>query len=259
MDTQLFNRFSPIIRSLSADELNGGPSLRAKLRVEQEGPIDIAYVPFEYINPKARVVIVGITPGHTQLVNAIQEARRQLDRGTSNELTLKAAKQTGAFSGAMRPNLVNLLNHVGINRWLGIQTCESLFSSDADLVQTTSVLRNAVFVNDENYNGTPNMLRHPLLRKHLLTHFGEDARALPNAVFVPLGDKVAEALRFVSDHGLIDRTRILDGLPHPSGANAERIAYFLGRKSRSELSAKTDPAKIDQARAGMVQKIAALA
>jgi hypothetical protein len=120
-------------------------------------------------------------------------------------------------------------------------------------------LRNAVFVNGENYNGTPNMLRHPLLRKHLLTHFGQDARALPNAVFVPLGDKVAEALRFVADQGLMDRTRILNGLPHPSGANAERIAYFLGRKNRSELSAKTDPAKIDLAKAGMVQKIAALA
>jgi hypothetical protein len=78
-------------------------------------------------------------------------------------------------------------------------------------------------------------------------------------VFVPLGDKVAEALYFVADQGLLDRDRILDGLPHPSGANAERIAYFIGRKVRSALSAKTNPDKLDQARAQVVRKLAALA
>ena len=38
-------------------------------------------------------------------------------------------------------------------------------------------------------------------------------------------------------------------MPHPSGANAERISYFLGRKPRERLSAKTDPHKLDGARA----------
>lgn len=159
----------------------------------------------------------------------------------------------------MRPNLVGLLDCVGVNRWLGIRTCDEFFGVAAHLVQTTSVLRNPVFVKGENYNGTPNMTRHPLLRAQLLEHFGEDAKALPNAVFVSLGDKVAEALHFVSDQGLLDRSRILDGLPHPSGANAERIAYFLGRKSRSALSAKTNADKLDQARDGMTRKLLALA
>ena len=102
------------------------------------------------------------------------------------------------------------------------------------------------------------MTSHPLLREQLLTGFGEEARALPGAVFVPLVDKVAEALYFVADHGLLDRNRILDGLPHPSGANAERVAYFIGRKGRSALSAKTNPDKLDQARTRMMQKIEAL-
>ena len=159
----------------------------------------------------------------------------------------------------MRPNLVGLLDHVGVNRWLGIRTCDELFGDAAHLVQTTSVLRNPVFVDGENYNGTPNMTSHPLLREQLLTHFGEDAKTLPKAAFVPLGDKVAEALHFLADQSLLDRSRILDGLPHPSGANAERIAYFLGRKSRSALSAKTNPDKLDLARDKMIQKLAAIA
>mgnify|MGYP003583822180 CR=1 FL=1 len=51
---------------------------------------------------------------------------------------------------------------------------------------------------------------------------------------------------------------ILDGLPHPSGPNGERIAYFLGRKARHELSAKTLPQKIDDARSRLLNRVAAL-
>jgi hypothetical protein len=87
-------------------------------------------------------------------------------------------------------------------------------------VQATFALRNAVFVNGENYNGSLGMLRSTVLRNQLLATFGEDAKALQQAVFVPLGYKVSEVLRFISKQGLLDKGRILDGLPHPSGANA---------------------------------------
>ena len=46
-------------------------------------------------------------------------------------------------------------------------------------------------------------------------------------------------------------------IPHPSGANAERIAYFLGQKPRDRLSAKTDPTRIDAARASLEAKLKA--
>lgn len=260
MDTQLFRRFAPTVLKLSANELKGGPSLKAKMLMAQEGDIEICYAPFEYINEKARVVIVGITPGETQMVNAIREARRGLDQGDDDRAAMIAAKQTGAFSGAMRPNLVALLDAVGLQHWLRISSCGELLGpgSASHLVQTTSALRNPVFIRGKNYNGTPNMTLHPLLRRHLLEYFGQDARALPNAVFVPLGDKVSEALHFAADNGCLERSRILDGLPHPSGANAERIAYFLGKKSRDTLSVKTDPIKLDRARSALLEQVASL-
>ena len=258
MQKNLFERFAPIIRSLSAAELAGSPSLNAKMALAHDGEIEVCYAPFEHINPHAKVVIVGITPGRTQMVNALKEARQQLDHGADVVTTLAAAKKTGAFSGAMRPNLVGLLDCVGVNRWLGIATCDDLFGTSSHLVQTASVLRNPVFIKGTNYNGTPNMTRQSLLREQLLTHFGEDARSWPKAAFIPLGDKVSEALHFLADHGLVERSRILDGLPHPSGANAERIAYFLGKKSRSSLSVKTNPDKLDQARDSMTKKVLAL-
>lgn len=258
MDTKLLTRFEQTVRTLTDAELDGAHSLNAKLRLAQDGDIEVCYAPFEYINPLARVVIVGITPGRTQMLNALKEARWQIERSAKPLDVLMAAKKTGAFSGAMRPNLINLLNRIGIQRWLGIQSCDELFDSASHLVQTASVLRNPVFVKGENYNGTPNMTRHPLLRAQLLEYFGEDARALPKALFIPLGGKVAEALHFIAENGLIDRNQILDGLPHPSGANAERIAYFLGNKSRGELSVKTNSEKLDQARDNMTRKVMAL-
>lgn len=259
MQTNLFDRFAPTIRSLSTSELNGAGTLKAKLLLAKDGDIEVCYAPFEYINPQARVVIVGITPGQTQMVNAIKEARRQLDQSASNVHAMIAAKRTGAFSGAMRPNLVALLDAIGLQRWLGLLSCDALFGTAANLVQTTSVLRNPVFVDGENYNGTPNMTKHPLLREQLTTYFGEDAKTLPNAVFIPLGDKVAEALHFLARQGLLAPERILGGLPHPSGANAERIAYFLGKKRRQDLSAKTNPEKIDIARTDILGRVLKLA
>ena len=258
MNTELFESFTPVIRSLTPSELQGSPALNKKLRMAEDGNLEICYAPFEFINPQAKIVIVGITPGRTQMLNALREARKQIDQGATPKTALSAAKRTGAFSGAMRPNLVGLLDHIGVNRWLGIKTCDELFGTAAHLVQTASVLRNPVFVGGENYNGTPNMTKHPLLREQLISQFGEDARALPNAIFVPLGDKVAEALHFLAQKGLISRDRILDGLPHPSGANAERIAYFLGKKQREDLSIKTNPEKIETARKEIIGRVLAL-
>ena len=250
--------FASTIRGLTDSDLQSLGVLGQRLNIARDGQIEVMYAPFEHINCQARVLLVGITPGYTQAVNALRECRRQLLAGASDEEALKAAKQTGAFSGAMRAKLIAMLDAIGLHRWLELGTCEALFGPAAHLVHSTSVLRNPVFVKGKNYSGTPNMVRHPLLRQQLLEGFGAEVQALPQAVFIPLGDKVAEALHFVADQGLLDRNRILDGLPHPSGANAERIAYFLGRKPREELSAKTDPVKLDRARESILAQVAAL-
>lgn len=261
MNIEYFERFAPVILSLSERELNGkSQSLFKKMRLLNEGDLEVCCFPFEYINPKARVVLVGITPGRTQLINAIREARKQLDRGADATTAIVAAKRVGAFSGTMRPNLVALLDCIGVNRWLKIASSDVLFGSSADLVHSTSVLQNPVFIKGKNYNGTPNMTRNLMLQKQLLTGFGSQAQEMADAIFVPLGDKVTEALKFLVKEEVLDSNRILEGLPHPSGANAERIAYFLGRKSRSELSSRTSGMadKLDSARDDLKRKMSLL-
>jgi hypothetical protein len=159
----------------------------------------------------------------------------------------------------MRPNLIGLLDHIGVHQWLDISGCAELFGNKAELLQSTSMLRFPVFVDGANYSGSPNTVSHSLLRKTLLDHFGRECGLLKRAVFVPLGDKVVEGLRFLCSEGLLDRSRVLEGLPHPSGANAERIAYFLGRKKKEQLSPKTDPRKLEQARQTLSAQVLALA
>jgi hypothetical protein len=259
MQMQLFHRFAPAICALSEADLRDVVALQAKFLMAEQGRVRVCYAPFEYLNSEAKLVIVGITPGRTQMVNALREAGNQLKRDADSITALRAAKRVAAFSGAMRPNLIALLDCIGIPQWLGVESCSKLFDEEqaGQLIQTASALRNPVFLDGENYNGTPNMIRNPLLRQRLLEDFGSDISSLRDAVFLPLGDKVSEALHFLADQGRLERSHILDGLPHPSGPNAERIAYFLGRKDRGALSAKTDPHKLDQARGALMRKVAA--
>ncbi len=226
---------------------NGEPQA-PDLLMARDGDVSVYYAPFDWVNQDARVVLVGITPGKVQAANALAEARRALQCDLSDEAVLQRAKATGAFSGTMRPNLIAMMDTVGLNSWLGLGSCSTLFAGDASLLQTASVLQFPVFLRGENYNGTPDPTKHPLLRNMVLEHFGRQCSQLPNAVYVPLGPVPAKVLNWLASQGAVPPTRILHGLPHPSGANAERIKYFLGQKARGELSRKTDPDKLDAAR-----------
>lgn len=250
--------YQQLILTLQPEAVKRASDIPASFLLAQQGALSSYYIPFEYVNPQARVVLVGITPGLVQWQNAICQAVNSLRAGVDAVEVLRQCKQTGAFSGAMRPNLVAMLDHIGLHGYLGLASCAELFGRASHLVQTTSVLRNPVFINGENYNGTPDMLKHPMLRQQLLDGFARECRQLPEAIYIPLGPKVAKALAWLGEQGYLDSDRVLAGLPHPSGANAERIAYFLGRKDKALLSDKTNPDVLDSARHELQQKVAQL-
>ena len=74
-------------------------------------------------------------------------------------------------------------------------------------------------------------------------------------MWVPLGQHAEAALLHLASSGGLPRGNILVGLPHPSGANAERIAYFLGRKDRASLSVKTNAARLDEAKRQLLEQV----
>lgn len=245
-------------RHLMADatfNLAGAP-LHEDLLLSREGNLQTFYAPFDHINEQARIVICGITPGLQQAMNALKEARRQLLNGASVAAAKQAAKETASFSGPMRPNLIAMLDHIGVQTYLGIDTCEQLFDSHRHWVHYTSALRYPVFLNGDNYSGNPGLLSRDSLRHQIENHLSEEIRLLPShCVYVPLGPKVGEVFEYLVGRGLLRPEQVLSGLPHPSGANAERISYFLGRKDKAALSIKTNAETMDAARTQLAQKV----
>jgi hypothetical protein len=222
-----------------------------RLLVAREGALEVRYAPFDHVNQNAKLVILGITPGEQQADAAILEADQALRSGASDAVALSRAKAHASFSGPMRANLVAMLDVIGVNGALGIATCASLWGRDVDLVQFASALRYPVFKDGKNYTGSsPKMTASPILREHLLTYTASELASLPDALVLPLGPAVVEACLYLVREGKHDTSRIIEGVPHPSGANGERIAFFLSQKvkkvrfprkrtqSRSKLDAK---------------------
>ena len=260
MAQSLFPRFAATVRDLTDVEVSD-PRTVDKLALAHADAcgrtVSMVYVPFDHMNPTARIAIVGLTPGLQQARNALSAARAALRRGASVIDAAAEAKVFASFSGPMRANLVAMLDQIGVARHLELASTALLWSERADLVHFTSALRYPVFVDGENWSGRPDALRIPSMRDWLLTYLGEELRSLHGALLVPLGPKVSALLNYLANQGIVDRSTILDGLPHPSGANAERIAYFLGQKPRDRLSAKTDPTRLDAARASLEAKLKA--
>lgn len=218
--------------------------------MHSEGRLTVQYAPFEWANPEAKLIIVGITPGETQAVNALLEVQRQQSMGASDALALKAAKLTGAFSGPMRKNLLAMLDKVGVPRWLGASNAAELFEKRANLIQTASVIQYPTFVDGKkNYNGSPDLRRSPLLGGLVKDYFVPMVAALPQARILALGDVPWNTLQWLADQGLLDRRRMLGFMPHPSPANNERISYFLeATQLDATPSNKTNAAKLAQMR-----------
>lgn len=224
-----------IRRMTTLDAAIDGPELRL-----YGGPADdleLRYIPFDPLPaPDARVVLVGITPGQTQLRLAIAAARQALSRGLDDDEVIRRAKSAAAFGGATRANLIWMLDRVGLPGALGIASTGTVFAADAHLAVTTSAVCHAVFVHGENWNGQrPTILRHSLTRMFVEHVLAQELRWSSAALVIPLGAVPALAVEHCVQAGVLDPTRVLTGIPHPSGANNGRIYGAMFRERLPEL------------------------
>lgn len=195
--------------------------------IEKEGNLEIYYAPHnEYINPKCKVFIVGITPGFNQMSVALSTAREELERGSDISDIQYKCKVSGRFSGSLRKNIISMLNYIGLNRALNIDDCEELFKEKDYLLHTVSLIPYAVFYNKANYTGhTPKLIKSDFLMKYVYENFLEEIKKLKDfkdVLIIPLGKAVEEILFKLKDEGFIEEKQILRGFPHPSGANVNR-------------------------------------
>lgn len=201
-------------------ELRGGQFLL------HEGTYDVHYAPFDGINTAARVTLVGITPGWTQMQQAFETARAALARGDDDEEVLHLVKRDASFKG-MRDTLVRYLDGIGVAEALGIGTTSELFGARRDLLHTTSILRYPVFVDGKNYSGSGTPITDVAVLRDMVDNlFAPEIAAVPNSLVVPLGKKVDDAVATLVRAGSIDPARVVTGFPHPSGANAHGPSQY---------------------------------
>ena len=228
-----FDRYAIAITSLPArDALLKGDLLNDQFLISAHGSLAIYYAPFDFVNVRAKVAIVGITPGWTQMEIAFRHASATLRSGGTAATALQSAKQEASFAGAMRKNLVKMLDEIGLNRAMGLKSCDDLFDCSRQLIHTTSAVRHPVFVRGQtNYTGhTPKLLSHTAMTDYVNGVLAPELDALPQALVVPLGQCVDSVLRHLIGLGRLEQKRCLLGFPHPSGANGQRQTEFaLGR------------------------------
>ena len=124
--------------------------------IKKDGNIEIYYAPFDYINTKAKIVIVGITPGLQQMLQSYEV----INQGKS----LKEVKDLSSFKGSMRTGLIKYLDELEINTILKIESCKSLFDKDSKYLHTTSLVKYPVFDKGKNYSGSYILKRKILVK-----------------------------------------------------------------------------------------------
>ena len=192
--------------------------------LSSEGNIEIYYAPFDYINPQAKIVIIGITPGLQQMIQSFQAIK--------DGKSLREVKDLSSFKGGMRNTLVKFLDELKINKILKIQSCESLFNLNNQYLHSTSLVKYPVFDKGKNYSGV-NILKKKILLDFIEDNFLKELEVFQGSIIVPLGNSVSSTIDYLNTKHQLKLKCFLKGFPHPSGLNARKNIQF--KENREEM------------------------
>jgi hypothetical protein len=199
------------------------------------GNDEIYYTPFEWTNPQAKLVVVGITPGPTQLQMAYRTVSSKIKVGLDDEGILKAAKEHGAFGGAtMRPNLVRMMEHFGFAELFGVDIVEDFWGKSADVFMGTSVVPHAAFRRGKPFAGSfDDIMKTNVLTECFLYDFVPSLKDVPDdAKFVALGETPLRALAWCVRYGHLKESQVMGAFAHPSTSGGSAVDAYLGLKTR---------------------------
>ncbi|MEH7515062.1 hypothetical protein V7146_20285 [Gottfriedia acidiceleris] len=227
-----FTKYKKLISSLSPSlETSTLKSEKFLIDKDEKKNLEIYYAPFEYINERAKVIIVGITPGLHQMKQSYSTVIRFKDTEMDDEEILHEVKKNSSFEGPMRKNLIAMLDELELHHYLGLNSTSELFSTASHLVQTTSVIKYPVFYKGKNYNGsTPNILKTDILKKYIIETFAPEIIRLEHPLIIPLGVNVSKVLSYLTTNEYLNSDSILYGFPHTSGGNGHRHKQFAENK-----------------------------
>ena len=211
-------------------KINKFTIISKKFLINKENNFEIYYAPFDYINPKAKIMIVGITPGIQQM----EQSFKVINEGKS----LKDVKDLSSFKGSMRTPLIKYLDELKVNNILKIKSCESLFNKDSKYLHSTSLIKYPVFYKGNNYTGSANILKKEILLDFIEKNFLKELKTFKKSIIVPLGNTVSSTIEYLDNKYKLKLTCFLKGFPHPSGANARKNIQFKKNKKNMKLTLK---------------------
>ena len=215
------SKFLNQIRSLK--KINKSTITNKNFLIKREDNIEIYYAPFDYINSKAKIMIVGITPGLQQMLQSFEA----VNEGRS----LKEVKDLSSFKGSMRTTLIKYLDALNINKKLKIKSCESLFNINSKYLHSTSLIKYPVLDKGKNYSGS-GLLKKKILLDFLEAHFVKELKKLDKTIIVPLGNTVSSTIDYLNNEFKLNLKCFLKGFPHPSGLNVRKDIQFKENKIR---------------------------
>lgn len=211
-----------------------------ELLIKKQDNIEIYYAPHnEYVNKRAKIVIVGLCPGWTQTEISIRTAIRECHNNSSVEDILYDCKIAARFAGSMRKNLIKMLDEISLNKQFSLSSCSELFSKEIDILHTTSLIPFPVFINSKNYNGYTPSISNDLFKELINKYFVNEIKQFDNVIVVPLGNVVEKELDKIIKEYHMSNIQVLRGLPHPSGANVNRKKLFEEKKDYLRMQVDT--------------------
>ncbi|MCC9021629.1 hypothetical protein [Bacillus nakamurai] len=199
----------------------------------RDGELDMYYSPHnEYINPRAVIVIAGITPGFSQMQRAYDTAARLLKSGEPLETMAIETKKAAELSGSMRQHIIGMLDECGLPAVLHIEDSSQLFNTKREMLHTTSVIKHPVFYQHKNYTGhRPAISQSALLSRYAFECFPAEIETLKRHILlIPLGKAAESVCHTLKEHSRLKQAMLLRGFPHPSGANGHRFKQFRENK-----------------------------
>ena len=242
---QLFEAYAASMQKFeSGNKRSKAELLTPEFHLYTDRKLSIYYAPLGYVRRKARVALVGLTPGWQQMELSHRLAAELLadpEIGQNISVVMSEIKRRMSFAGPMRRNLLQMLDELDFAQGLGLNSSADIFEDQADLVNTTSALRYPVFYCDgrspvgelRNYTGhNPKMLSRDIQVQMVNQILGQELSQIPQALIIPMGEGASQAIRHLVNIEVVDEARCLFGFPHPSGANGHRHQQFATHRQQ---------------------------
>ena len=146
---------------------------------------EIYYAPLEYVNYKAKIVMVNLSPD----INEMLESFKLANKGVSP----KKIKDELISQKNINLNLTKFLDKLNINHLFNIKSCESLFNKNKKLLHITSIIKFPTFYKSKKYLEI-NLFKQKVLVDFIEKYFLKELKIFKDCIIIPLSTDVSSII-----------------------------------------------------------------